>query len=76
MSGEKPEGYPHVRRVGAYLFFGWLAICSAIVVRVLLARIGLSAGSTLLGDIVNYAVIVATFLALRDMTTRHERYPS
>lgn len=59
--------YPHARRVGAYGFFLFCALCCGLGVAVILAVSGVDRAWA---KEVIMPVAVAVFLALRDMTKR------
>ncbi|WP_338469062.1 hypothetical protein V3I01_08135 [Sphingomonas sp. gentR] len=59
--------YPHIRRVGAYAFFAFLAFSGAMIAGVLARRVGVS---DLVERLTVFATFAVCFTALRDMTTR------
>jgi NO-binding membrane sensor protein with MHYT domain len=61
------DEFPHVRRVGAYLFF---AVCSfgvSMLAYAIARKIGFNDGMT---HIAASTAMIASFLTLRDMTTQ------
>lgn len=64
--------YPHLHRVGAYVFFAVCAFANSVLAGVLLHHTWLNDD---VQSVVRSLVAMATFLALRDMTKRTRPAP-
>lgn len=62
------QEYPHIRRAGAYLFFAFCGFSNSVVVYLPLKLLGLPHWAISNGSGI---AMIATFLALRDMTARN-----
>jgi Na+-transporting methylmalonyl-CoA/oxaloacetate decarboxylase beta subunit len=61
------DEFLHVRRLGAYLFFGVCAFCVSLIAGIIVAKLG---ASDLVQKAVTYAALLVVFMTLRDMTTQ------